>query len=129
MLPDSGGTGDVMVAGWPDDSVDPATSSEVVPLAAPGSRLPVTAVVYPASSSSVSSASPRLTPCRPGSRFASLVESSFDSGTFGWNPLIERSPSLPSFVAIAVSRVGELPAYELTGDGPLTAAVVDRLLG
>lgn len=129
LLPGSGGTGDVLVAGWPDVPPvgAPRSRRSELPLASPGRRLPVAAVVYPSLSPD---ALPGLTPCGAHAhRFAALVESSFDSGTFGWNPLVERSPSLASFVAIAVSRVGELPAYELAGSGSLAPAEVAQLLG
>jgi hypothetical protein len=105
--------------------LDPDTYRTVVPFSHPGIVVPVAAVLYPC-----------LTPDGPRSldgctdhvpRLAANVESSFASGTPGWNPMIAPSASLPTFVADAVARASALPAFQLRGDGVLSPADVARL--
>ena len=105
--------------------LDPATYAEVVDFCTPGTVLPVAAVLYPCLGSDTPEV---LTPCshdqeRPGRH----VESSFDSGTAGWNPLVAPSPRLPRYVVDAVGRVAALPAFELSGSGAMRAADAHRL--
>ena len=105
--------------------LDPATYAEVVDFCSPGTVLPVVAVLYPC----LGSDSPEvLTPCAhdPG-RLARHVESSFDSGTAGWNPLVAPSPRLTRYVPDAVGRLAELPAFELSGSGAMGPADAHRL--
>jgi hypothetical protein len=106
--------------------LDPATFRDVVPFAAPATPLPVAAFVFPM----VGPDRPvSLAPCPSAERLAANVESSFASGTGGWNPLVEPSPHLDRYVSDAVARGATYPAFELEWDGALPPGVVSRLLG
>jgi hypothetical protein len=105
--------------------LDPAGYADLVAFSPPGTVLPVAAVLYPC----LGPGTPEgLVGCghRPD-RLAPHVESSFDSGTPGWNPLVAPSPRLPDLRQDAVRRLATCPAFELSGTGTLAAADVDRL--
>ena len=97
--------------------LDPAGYAEVVDFCPPGTILPVAAVVYPC----LGPGTPEgLTPCRnEPDRLAPHVETSFGSGTAGWNPLVAPSPRLAAFRDDAVRRLAACPAFELSGSGAL----------
>lgn len=105
--------------------LDPAGYAEVVDFCPPGTILPVAAVVYPC----LGPRTPEgLTPCRhEPHRLAPHVESSFDSGTAGWNPLVAPSPRLAAYRDDAIRRLAACPAFELSGTGALHPADLDRL--
>lgn len=105
--------------------LDPPGYAEVVGACPPGTVLPVAAVLYPCLGPDTAGG---LTPADHGpERLAPHVESSFESGTPGWNPLVAPSPLLDGHQRDAVHRLAGRPAFELAGGGDLRPADLDRL--